>query len=130
MGEELKCSNLHGINSCLKIEARIMAVYLSALPATRSDQAQSRAYKILLYIPELSPAECRPGFPFQQFVQKKTHRSAHITSSCYETRDAHTGNCRVYNHHLTRNQELKDSTLAPENQFLGVISHHNNQLII
>jgi len=56
-----------------------MAVYLSALPATRSDQAQSRAYKILLYIPELSPAECRPGFPFQQFVQKKTHTGQRIS---------------------------------------------------
>jgi hypothetical protein len=96
MGEQLKCSNIHGINSCLKIEARIMAVYLSALPATRSEQAQSRAYKILLYIPELSPAE--RGFPFNSKLYQKKTRPAHITSSCYETRDAHTGNCRVYNH--------------------------------
>jgi len=48
-----------------------MAVYLSALPATRSDQAQSRAYKILLYIPELSPAD-RGSLSTVNCTKKKT----------------------------------------------------------
>lgn len=97
VGEQPKCSKVQWINNPLKIEARIMSVYLSPLPVSTNEQAHSRAYRILLYIRELSPAD--RSFSLNRKFCSKKKRSAHITSSCNEFLNAHTAteNCTIYN---------------------------------